>query len=72
MKLAKYLTDYIEHERVSRDYGYIGACELEKIIQRGLEVFAKTEGVTIEVMDTDGFQWDLFSGDPIVWTKHIL
>lgn len=60
MMLAKYLADYIEHEKfnfATIDYAYgdksveIDANDLQKVIQQGIEAFESTEGVTLTVLE---------------------
>lgn len=50
MKLSKYLADYIEHEQeLTKEAREYGALDYESIIQEGIEAFASTENVTIDV-----------------------
>ena len=51
MKLAKYLADYIEHEMADNSY-----LTMEESIQQGIEAFASTEDVTVEVYETDSYK----------------
>ena len=52
MKLAKYLADYIEHERENQGYEF--DCFMDAaIIQQGIEAFASTEDASI-VIQTNG------------------
>ena len=49
MKLAKYLANYIEHEReisMTGDVGY----KMKETIQQGIEAFESTEGVTLTIL----------------------
>lgn len=50
MKLARYLADYIEHEREVSMTGDIGH-KMEEIIQQGLEAFASTENIELTSED---------------------
>lgn len=50
MKLAKYLADYIEHEREVSMTGDIGH-KMEEIIQQGIEAFESTEAVKVLVVN---------------------
>lgn len=51
MKLAKYLADYIEHERENAHVWNIEGEDLQELIQVGIEAFASTEDV--ELMPKD-------------------
>ena len=50
MKLAKYLADYIEHEREVSMTGDIGH-KMQEIIQQGIEAFESTEQVQVKIVD---------------------
>ena len=53
MKLAKYLADYLDSFEGGSVYGVTGDVDdLEESIQQGLEAFASTEDVRIEVYAT--------------------
>ena len=50
MKLAKYLADYIRRERKAE--GHVCSCQScwQTVIQQGIEAFASTEDVRVEVV----------------------
>ena len=50
MKLAEYLADYLEDEAEKNINGRIPLVGLEEIIQQGLEAFASTEDVRIDIV----------------------
>ena len=55
MKLAKYLADYLDSFEGGSVYGVTGDVgDLEESIQQGIEAFASTEDVSIEIVTGDG------------------